>query len=216
MPPSTELPAWLRHAGGSNRRGGGDRRPGRGQGQGKGKGTIAALAILLFAAGGGGGYLLALRRMPQVTAPAAPPVCAPALDCVAPATHVAPGGGIAALPSHAARRGKSANVSPTPLLPLPERKPLDEGERTRALRAFAANRAPELRDCLDEPDQGPARQLGAAFEIGANGAVELVQILGADAASTEVRRCYSSHLKKWRFPQALLRGEEKLLVNFVL
>jgi hypothetical protein len=215
MPPSTELPAWLRHAGGANRRGGGDRRPSRGAGPGTRRGTIAALAILLFAAGGAGGYLLALRRMPPVTAPAPPPVCAPALDCVAPTTHTG-GGGTASLTSHAARRAKPANVPPMPLLPLPERKALDEGERTRALRAFAANRAPELRDCLDEPDQGPARQLGAAFEIGANGAVELVQILGADAASSEVRRCYSSHLKKWRFPQALLRGEEKLLVNFVL
>lgn len=177
---------------------------------------IVALAILLFAAGAGSGYLLALRRMPRVTVAAAPPVCAAALDCLTPAAHAGVGGGTASLPLRAARRTKPANVPPTPLQPLPERKPLDEGERTRALRAFAANRAPELRDCLDEPDQGPARQLGAAFEIGANGAVELVQILGADAASSEVRRCYSSHLKKWRFPQALLRGEEKLLVNFVL
>jgi hypothetical protein len=212
MPPSTELPVWLRHAGAPRRHGGG----GRQQGPGRGKGMIAALAVLLFAAGGGSGYLLASRPMPQVTAAGVPPVCAPALDCVAPAARFGAGGGTASPPSHVARRAKPANVPATPLLPLPERKPLDEGERTRALRAFATDRAPELRDCLDEPDQGPARQLGAAFEINANGAVELVQILGADAASTEVRRCYSSHLKKWRFPQALLRGEEKLLVNFVL
>ena len=52
--------------------------------------------------------------------------------------------------------------------------------------------------------------------FGANGAVELVQILGADGAARDVRHCYSSHLKKWRFPTELLRGEEKLLVNFVL
>ena len=44
----------------------------------------------------------------------------------------------------------------------------------------------------------------------------MVQILGADGAPREVRHCYSSHLKKWRFPKELLRGEEKLLVNFVL
>jgi hypothetical protein len=177
MPPSTELPVWLRHAGAPRRHGGG----GRQQGPGRGKGMIAALAVLLFAAGGGSGYLLASRPMPQVTAAGVPPVCAPALDCVAPAARFGAGGGTASPPSHVARRAKPANVPATPLLPLPERKPLD-----------------------------------AAFEINANGAVELVQILGADAASTEVRRCYSSHLKKWRFPQALLRGEEKLLVNFVL
>ncbi len=101
-------------------------------------------------------------------------------------------------------------------MPLPDRKPMDDTERTQALRAFASKRAPELRDCLDDPDQGPPIQLGAAFEIKANGAVDLVQILGADSAPRDVRRCYASRLKKWRFPEDLLRGEEKLLVNFVL
>jgi hypothetical protein len=207
MPPSTDLPGWLRQAGRPSRRGSGARRPGRV--------AIAAIALLLFAAGGGAGYLVALRRMPRATVAQAAPVCAPAADCVA-STVPAGGGGAPAIPPRAPRRAKAAPVAPASLVPLPGRKPLDEGERTRALRAFAAKRAPELRDCLDDPDRGPPLELGAAFEIAANGAVDLVQILGADGAPKEVRRCYSSHLKKWRFPEELLRGEEKLLVNFVL
>ncbi|HVY38193.1 MAG TPA: hypothetical protein VHM31_09660, partial [Polyangia bacterium] len=114
------------------------------------------------------------------------------------------------------RRAKPVHPPAAALVPLPDRKPMDETQRTQALRAFATTRAPELRDCLDDPDQGPPVQLGAAFEIKANGAVDLVQILGADSAPRDVRRCYASHLKKWRFPEDLLRGEEKLLVNFVL
>ena len=101
-------------------------------------------------------------------------------------------------------------------MPLPAAKPMDEGERSDALRAYAAKKAPELRECLADPDNGPPVKLGVAFEIAADGAVELVQILGAEGAAKDVRRCYSKHLKKWRFPEPLLRGEEKLLVNFVL
>ncbi len=205
MAPSADLPAWLRHSGGGapGRRGGG--RP-RGP-------ALAALALLLLAAGGGAGYLLALRRaVPAVTTP--PAVCPPTVACVAPPAASGGGGAIGA--SHVARHGKVGRAALAALTPLPAGKPLEEGERTKALRAFAAERAPELRECLDDPDRGPPLELGAAFEIGANGAVELVQILGADGAARDVRHCYSSHLKKWRFPTELLRGEEKLLVNFVL
>lgn len=206
MPPSADLPTWLRHSGGGAPR----RRGGRGRARGP---AWAALGILLIAAGGGAGYLLALRRaLPRVTTP--PPVCPPAVACVAPPATAGGGGSTGA--SRVARHGKLGRAAPTALMPLPTGKPLEEGERTKALRAFAAERAPELRDCLENPDRGPPLELGAAFEIGANGAVELVQILGADGAPREVRRCYSSHLKKWRFPTELLRGEEKLLVNFVL
>jgi hypothetical protein len=205
MAPSADLPAWLRHsAGGAPRRRGGGRPRGP---------ALAALAILLLAAGGGAGYLLALRRaVPPVITP--PALCPPTVACVAPPAASGGGGSIGA--SHVARHGKVGRSAPAALAPLPAGKPLEEGERTKALRAFAAERAPELRECLDDPDRGPPLELGAAFEIGANGAVELVQILGADGAPREVRRCYSSHLKKWRFPTELLRGEEKLLVNFVL
>jgi hypothetical protein len=209
MAPSADLPAWLRRSGGgasTSRRGGAGNRW-RGP-------ALAALAIVLFAGGGGAGYLLALRRAaPPVPTP--PPACPPAVACVA-APGAAGGGGGFSGATHLARHGKAGRPAPAALLPLPAGKPLEEGERTKALRAFAAERAPELRECLDDPDRGPPLELGAAFEIGANGAVEVVQILGADGAAREVRHCYSSHLKKWRFPTELLRGEEKLLVNFVL
>jgi hypothetical protein len=205
-PRSADLPAWLRQAGGGAPR----RRDGGGRARGP---ALAALAVLLLGAGGGAGYLLALRRaVPRVTTP--PPVCPLAVACIAPPPTAGGGGSTGA--SHLARHGKVARAAPAALMPLPAGKPLEEGERTKALRAFAAERAPELRDCLEDPDRGPPLELGAAFEIGANGAVELVQILGADGAPREVRHCYSSHLKKWRFPTELLRGEEKLLVNFVL
>jgi hypothetical protein len=102
------------------------------------------------------------------------------------------------------------------LTPLPERKPLDDGQRTQALRAFAEGKAPELRECVAEPDRGPPRKLGAAFEIDVKGTVDSVQILGADSSPKAVRRCYADRLKHWRFPEELLRGDEKLLVTFVL
>jgi hypothetical protein len=200
MPPSNDLPAWLRASGG--RRRDDQRHPG----------LMAALALLLFAAGGGAGYELALRRIVP-PAPAAPPVCPPAVACITPPASTGGGGATGA---SRARHAKTVHPAATALVPLPEGKPLEEGERKKALFDFAANRAPELRDCLDDPDHGPRQELGAAFEIDPNGSVEVVQILGADGASREVRRCYSAHLKKWRFPKDLLRGEEKLLVNFVL
>ena len=205
MPPD-DLPPWLRRQAPSGRGGGARRR----------SGLLAA--ALLLAIGGGAGYLIGLRRAPHPTA--APPVCPPVVACAeAPpaAGHPAAAHGPATSPpTRVARHGKPARAD-APLVPLPDRKPMDEGQRTQALRAFAAKRAPELRDCMvEDPGQGPTVELGAAFEINANGAVDLVQILGADAAPKEVRRCYAGHLKKWRFPEELLRGEEKLLVNFVL
>lgn len=209
MPPSSDLPAWLRQSGVPGRRRGDQ----RGTGEGKGKGMTAALALLLFAAGGGAGYLLALRRT-AAPAPIPPPACPPVVACITP-PGASTGGGGATGAARPARHAKAVHAA-TALVPLPEGKPLEEGERTKALRAFAEKRGPELRDCLDDPDRGPPVELGAAFEIGANGAVELVQILGADTATPDVRRCYSGHLKKWRFPAELLRGEEKLLVKFVL
>jgi hypothetical protein len=111
---------------------------------------------------------------------------------------------------------KRAKPAATALSPLPEQNPMDEGQRTQALRAFAEKKAPELRDCVAEPDRGPPLKLGAAFEIGSDGAVDFVQIIGADGSPKDVKQCYAKRLKHWRFPEELLRGEEKLLVNFVL
>jgi hypothetical protein len=167
---------------------------------------------MLFAAGAGAGFLYGRRD--QAVAPPPPPpapVCPPAVVCPAPAT----GSGTthARLPS-AGKRSKPAPAAA--LSPLPDRSPLDDGARTQALRAFAEKKGPELRECIAEPDRGPPLKLGAAFEIGADGAVDFVQILGADGSPKDVRRCYANRLKHWRFPEELLRGEEKLLVNFVL
>jgi hypothetical protein len=96
-----------------------------------------------------------------------------------------------------------------------ESSPTDE-DRRDALRVFAQKKAGELRGCLGDPGRGPLRRIGAALEIDAHGAVAAVQILGGDGTSRELESCYSAHLRAWRFPQALLQGDERLLVNFVL
>ena len=199
MPNRSDLPPWLRHGA----------RPGAPATRRRAA-SAAAFALVVFAAGGLTGYLVAGRQAPTAAQPAPPPVCPAAVAC-APAPAAAPARHHAAVP--ASKRSKP--VAKT-LAPLPDSKPMDEGARTQALRAFAEKRAPELRDCLAEPDRGPPMKLGAAFEIGSDGAVDYVQILGADGSAKDVKRCYSNRLKRWRFPEELLRGEEKLLVNFVL
>jgi hypothetical protein len=199
MPPPSDLPAWLRRA--SDRAAGAPPRRRRAA-------AAAGFALVLFGAGGVTGFLVAGRHV--AAQPPAPPACPPVIACAEPSPEArAP----RLHPAAAERRSKPTRA---PLQALPERKPLDEGARTQALRAFAVEKAPELRDCIPDPDRGPPLKLGAAFEIAPNGAVDFVQILGADGSPREVRRCYSSRLKRWRFPEELLRGEEKLLVNFVL
>lgn len=202
MPPRSDLPPWLQHGA-------------RGATPGTRPRAAAAVvfALLVFGAGGVTGYLVAGRRV-QTTAPPPPPACPAPVAC-APTPAPAPPTRHRAAAAQPARKTKTAPVAAA-LEPLPDRKPLDEGARTQALRAFAEKRGPELRDCLAEPDRGPPLKLGAAFEIAPDGAVDFVQILGADGSPKEVRRCYSNRLKRWRFPEELLRGEEKLLVNFVL
>jgi len=199
MPPRSDLPPWLRNGA----------RAGAPAPRRRTAGAVM-FALLVFAAGGLTGYLVAGRRT-QAAAPPPPPPACPAPVACAPAPAPAAARHHAAVP--AVKRSKP--VAKT-LAPLPDGKPLDEGARTQALRAFAEKRGPELRDCLAEPDRGPPLKLGAAFEIGSDGAVDFVQILGADGSPKDVRRCYSNRLKRWRFPEELLRGEEKLLVNFVL
>jgi hypothetical protein len=198
MPPSSDLPPWLRRLGAAPR--GAQRRAA----------ATAMSALLVFAAGAGSGYLFARRGAVVVTPPPPAPVCPPAVACAPPPA------GHAVARVHVAPASKRAKPAATALSPLPERSPMDEGERTLALRAFAAKKAPELRDCVAEPDRGPPLKLGAAFEIGSDGAVDFVQILGADGSPKDVKQCYAKRLKHWRFPEELLRGEEKLLVNFVL
>jgi hypothetical protein len=195
---SSDLPPWLRRTGATPR-------------GTKGRAVAAiALGVVVFAAGAGAGFLYG-RRDIAVAMPAPPaPVCPPTVAC-----PPAPAGTAAARP-HVMTASKHAKPTQKTLSPLPDKPEMDEGARTQALRAFAEKKAPELRDCVAEPDRGPSLKLGAAFEIGSDGAVDFVQILGADGSPKDVKRCYANHLKRWRFPEELLRGEEKLLVNFVL
>jgi hypothetical protein len=174
--------------------------------------VTAISAVMLLAAGAAGGYFFG-RRGPVVAAAPAPPapVCPPPVACAPPPITGHAVAHVKVTP--ASKRAKA----PTPTLsPLPERAPMDEGERMQALRAFALKKGPELKDCVAEPDRGPTLKLGAAFEISSDGAVDFVQILGADGSPKDVRQCYAKRMKHWRFPEELLRGEEKVLVNFVL
>jgi len=200
MPPSSDLPPWLRRAGATPR------------GTKRRVAAEATFGLLLFAAGAGAGIMYARRGVAVVPPPPPAAVCPPAVACVPPPS----GPGVA----HVRPLAASKRAKPTPpkaaLSPLPDKPQLDDGARTQALRAFAEKKAPELRDCVAEPDRGPPLKLGAAFEIGSDGAVDFVQILGADGSPKDVKRCYANRLKRWRFPEELLRGEEKLLVNFVL
>jgi hypothetical protein len=201
MPPSSsDLPPWLRRSAAAPR-----------SAQRRAAATVVS-ALLLFAAGAGSGYLFGHRGVAVAPPPPPPaPVCPPAVVCAPPPTgHAVAHVKVAAATKHA------KPAAPAALSPLPERSPMDETERTQALRAFAQKKGSELKECVAEPDRGPPLKLGAAFEIGSDGAVDFVQILGADGSPKDVRQCYAKRLKHWRFPEDLLRGEEKLLVNFVL
>jgi hypothetical protein len=200
MPASnSDLPPWLRRTGAAP------------QGTRRRAAATAALGLVVFAAGAGSGFLYAQRAVAVAPPPPPAPVCPPAVAC--PPPPAAPSGVTHARVAPAVKRVKAAQKD---LSPLPDKPQLDEGARTQALRAFAEKKAPELRECVAEPDRGPPLKLGAAFEIGSDGAVDFVQILGADGSPKDVRRCYANRLKRWHFPEELLRGEEKLLVNFVL
>lgn len=199
MPPSpSDLPPWLRRSGAA------PRAP-----KGRAAGT-AALGLLLFAAGVGSGFLYARRDVVVATPAPPPPVCPPEVVCPPLPT------GTGTAHPHMTTASKKAKPSSKTLSPLPDKPQLDDGARTQALHAFAEKKGTELRECVPEPDRGPTLKLGAAFEIGSDGAVDFVQILGADTSAKDVKRCYVNHMKRWRFPEELLRGEEKLLVNFVL
>jgi len=196
---SADLPPWLRRSGAAPR-------------GTKGRAAATAvLALVVFGAGAGAGFLYGRRDVAVAPPPPPPPVCPPQVAC-APA----PAGTGVAHATHAAATSKRTKSTAKTLSPLPDKPPMDEGARTQALRAFAEKKGPELRDCVAEPDRGPPLKLGAAFEISSDGAVDFVQILGADASPKDVKRCYANRMKRWKFPEDLLRGDEKLLVNFVL
>jgi hypothetical protein len=173
----------------------------------RGPGLVLAGAVL--------GWLLHAWRQPAPP-PAPPPVaavepliCPPAFPCSAEARSEP------ASP-HPARAHAKTPTRPLALHPLPNEGPMTDENRREALRAFAQQRASDLRNCLGAPERGPLRRVGAALEIDAHGAVAAVQILGGEGGSREVEHCYSTRLRAWRFPQALLQGDERLLVNFVL
>ena len=195
---SSDLPPWLRRSGTAPR-------------GTKGRaGAAIALGVVVFAAGAGAGFLYARRDVVVAEPAPPPPVCPPAVACPPPPT----GTGVAH--PHAAAASKRAKPTQKTLSPLPDKPEMDEGALTQKLKAFADKKGPELRECIPEPDRGPTLKLGAAFEIASDGTVDFVQILGADGTPKDVKRCYVQHLKRWGFPEELLRGEEKLLVNFVL
>ncbi len=152
----------------------------------------------------------------QTPPPAAPPPApiAEAPQCPAPVPCRAETAG--APPAHAAHPPAKKAPHPLALHDLPVEKPASEENRREALRAFAQAKASDLRDCLGDPGRGPLRRVGAALEIDSHGAVAAVQILGGEGSSRELDSCYSARLRAWRFPQALLQGDERLLVNFVL
>jgi hypothetical protein len=198
------LPPWLTRGGG---------RPTRPRGPGGSLRWMRGPALLLAA--GALGWLLHAWRYPPTpaAAPPAPPVaqvaCPAQLPCVTeiatPAAHSPSAHG----------RGKPAPRA-LALRPLPDETGSSAENRRDALRAYAQHKANDLRGCLGDPGRGPLRRVGAALEIDAHGVVAAVQILGGDGANRALESCYSAHLRTWRFPQALLQGDERLLVNFVL
>jgi hypothetical protein len=200
------LPPWLRGGGGGAPHGAGaPRRAG-----GRVWHRLAAPAMLLC--GVAIGWWLHGRQPPPPPVAAAPapepPQCPPVPACGSAAPP-------AAAHAHTAH-ARPKTSSPPALIPLPDEGKLSEASRREALRAFAQQKAGDLRNCLGDPGRGPLRRVGAALEIDARGAVAAVQILDGENVNRAVTSCYSARLRSWRFPQALLEGDERLLVNFVL
>jgi hypothetical protein len=167
----------------------------------------------LLVAGAAGWWLHAWRHPAVPALPA--PVVAEVLRCPA-ATPCGLEPGPASGGSHAGRARARTPAKPLDLHALPAEGPASDENRREALRAFAQQKAGDLRSCLVEPGRGPLRRVGAALEIDSHGMVAAVQILGGDNGTRALDSCYSAHLRTWRFPQALLQGDQRLLVNFVL
>jgi hypothetical protein len=199
---AAQLPPWLKGGGGAAVRSGPRRRAAAVLRR------LRAPALLLA------GFALGWFLHPPPPAPA--PLMAAAPPPEPPACPPAPRCGQAAPVTHAAARPHAKAAAPHALVPLPPEGPTAEQARRDALRAFAQQKADELRGCLSDPGRGALRRVGAALEIDARGAVATVQILGGESASRAVDSCYAARLKSWRFPESLLHGDERLLVNFVL
>jgi hypothetical protein len=182
------LPPWLDQG----------RRPPKGGGLSpralRGPGLVLAGAVL--------GWMLHAWRQPAPP-PAPPPVAAvQATACPTPLPCSAEGRSQPAA-SHPARAHAKAPARPLALHPLPNEEPMTDENRREALRAFAQQRAGDLRNCLGAPERGPLRRVGAALEIDAHGAVAAVQILGGEGgsrdgerSSRDVEHCYSAHLDR--------------------
>jgi hypothetical protein len=180
--------------------------------RGPGLRSLRIPALLLAA--GVAGWMLHAWRNPEAP-PLRPPVVAEVLRCPADtpcAADLTPG----PAGSHPGRPHAKAPARPLDLHALPAEGPASDENRREALRAFAQQKAADLRACLGEPGRGPLRRVGAALEIDSHGTVAAVQILGGDTGTRALDSCYSAHLRAWRFPHALLQGDQRLLVNFVL
>jgi hypothetical protein len=199
-PAPAPLPPWLKR-GGSQR-------------SGPGPSLRSLRGPLLVLVGGVAGWLLHAWRQPEATPPPPVAVVAEAPHCPEP-TPCGSGGGATAATAPAGHPRAKTPARPLSLHPLPAEGPTEDTRR-EALRAFAQQKAGELRSCLQGPARGPLRRVGAALEIDSHGTVAAVQILGGDSGSRELDSCYSARLRSWRFPQALLQGDQRLLVNFVL
>jgi len=197
--PNAPLPPWLRNG-----------RSGPARSGGFSPAVLRGPALLI--AGGVIGWFLHVWQTPA-PAPVPPPAVAAAPQCPDPVPCGA--GTPASAPAHATKPTKKV-PHPLALHPLPSEHPATEEDRREALRKFAQAKSSDLRDCLGDPGRGPLRRVGAALEIDSHGSVAAVQILGGENSSRELDSCYSARLRSWRFPQALLQGDERLLVNFVL
>jgi hypothetical protein len=158
-----------------------------------------------------GWVLHALRAAPPPAVASPPPQPPPACPAAPPCGEPAP-----ATKGPARAVVKKHVATPLALVPLPAEGPTPEQKRREQLRAYAEEKAGELRACLAQPSRGPLRRVGVALEIDGRGAVAAVQILGGDGTEPALASCYASRLRSWVFPTALLDGPERLLVNFVL
>ena len=199
MPPSpSDLPPWLRRIG---------RRPARDEGRARRRDRASRWWCSPRARGRGSCTRAETSRRSARSAPAG----------------LSAGGRVPAPSGWTSRRApayraasKRAKPTQKTLSPLPEQAGAGRGGAhagaegvRRQERARAARLRPRARSRSDPQARRRVRDRS-------DGAVDFVQILGADGSPKDVKRCYVNHLKRWRFPEELLRGEEKLLVNFVL